>query len=171
MALALTDAQLTPRHDGRGPLPVEKRSVLVERVAAHLGSLGYRRVRDSDVESAVRVALRGLVHEGDYPAVDGAMLRQADASLSGKGWRLHANCQRNCADWRSRIWHDLHSGHKAHPDQRENQGIDRWRNGGLVIRILRIDGNRNSNQVGSGDHHIRRSPYNGSSCHRPTWLL
>jgi hypothetical protein len=45
-----------------GPLPVDKRSAFLERVAAHLGRLGYSRVKDSDVESAVRKSLKGLLH-------------------------------------------------------------------------------------------------------------
>jgi hypothetical protein len=80
----------------------------------------------------------------DNPKGGKSLLRQADARLSGT----------NCADWRSRIWRDLHSGHKAHSDKRNNQGVDCWRNGGLVIRLLRINGDRNSNWVASGDHHV-----------------
>jgi hypothetical protein len=39
-----------------------KRSAFLERVAAHLGQLGGRRVADSDVERAVTAALKNLVH-------------------------------------------------------------------------------------------------------------
>jgi hypothetical protein len=44
------------------PLPPDKRSVLLERTAAHLQQLGYLRVSDDDVERAVKVAVRGLLH-------------------------------------------------------------------------------------------------------------
>jgi hypothetical protein len=61
MPIALSDAQLRLVQTAAGPLSPDKRSVLLERVAAQLGQLGYRRVRDSDVERAVMVSLRGLL--------------------------------------------------------------------------------------------------------------
>src|SRR5258706_12793758 len=61
MVLALSDAQLRLVQMAAGPLPPDKRSVLLERVAAQLGQLGYRRVKDGDVERAVMVSLRGLL--------------------------------------------------------------------------------------------------------------
>jgi hypothetical protein len=63
MPIALSDAQLRLVRTAAGPLPPDKRSVLLGRVAAHLGQLGYRRVRDVDVESAVLKSLKGLLHE------------------------------------------------------------------------------------------------------------
>jgi hypothetical protein len=55
-------AQLRVVMTAAQPLPVEKRSAFLERVAAHLGQLGGRRVADSDVERAVTAALKNLVH-------------------------------------------------------------------------------------------------------------
>jgi hypothetical protein len=60
--IALNDTQLRIVTEAARPLPHDKRSAFLERVAAHLGGLGYRRVRDCDVESAVRASLRGLLH-------------------------------------------------------------------------------------------------------------
>jgi hypothetical protein len=60
--IALTDPQLRIVTEAARPLPYEKRAAFLERVAAQLGSLGYRRVADRDVESAVRAALHGLLH-------------------------------------------------------------------------------------------------------------
>jgi hypothetical protein len=41
MALALSDAQLRLVMTAAGPLSVDERSAFLERVAAHLGQLGY----------------------------------------------------------------------------------------------------------------------------------
>jgi hypothetical protein len=59
--LRLTDDQLRAVIAG-GPLPPEKQSAFLERVAGHLRLVGYDRVSDTDVERAVQVALRGLLH-------------------------------------------------------------------------------------------------------------
>jgi hypothetical protein len=61
--LALTDYQLATVMAAATGLSPEKRSVLLERVAAHLqlyGRRAGRRVGDADVALAVRVALQGL---------------------------------------------------------------------------------------------------------------
>jgi hypothetical protein len=55
-------AQLRVVMTAAQPLPADKRAAFLERVTAHLGQLGYRRVRDSDVERAVMVSLKGLLH-------------------------------------------------------------------------------------------------------------
>jgi hypothetical protein len=59
--IALTDAQLRLVRTAATSLPIGKRSVFLERVAAHLRQVGYRRVKDADVERAVMVSLRGLL--------------------------------------------------------------------------------------------------------------
>jgi hypothetical protein len=59
--LALSDAQLRIVMIAAGPLPVEKRGLFLERVAARLALRG--RFTDKDVDDAVRLALRGLIQE------------------------------------------------------------------------------------------------------------
>jgi hypothetical protein len=63
MPIALTDQQLKIVTLAATPLPHDKRAAFLERVGAHLSSLGYRHVRDADVERAVLKSLRGLLHE------------------------------------------------------------------------------------------------------------
>jgi hypothetical protein len=46
-----------------GPLPPEKQSAFLERVAGHLRLVGYNRVSDADVERAIRAAMAGLLQE------------------------------------------------------------------------------------------------------------
>jgi hypothetical protein len=61
--IALTDRQLETVMTAATPLPVEKRTVLLERIAAHLSLHGRRagyRFGDADVALAVRMALQGL---------------------------------------------------------------------------------------------------------------
>jgi hypothetical protein len=48
---------------GAEPLPVEKRSLFLQRIGAHLRLRGFRHPSDEDVDRAVRAALRGLRHE------------------------------------------------------------------------------------------------------------
>jgi hypothetical protein len=55
-------AQLRVVMTAAQPLTPDKRAVLLQRVAGQLGSLGSRRVGDADVERAVMVSLRGLLH-------------------------------------------------------------------------------------------------------------
>jgi hypothetical protein len=59
--LALSDSQLAAVMTAAGPLPVDKRGIFLERVAARLALRG--RFNDADVDTAVQVALRGLVQE------------------------------------------------------------------------------------------------------------
>jgi hypothetical protein len=61
--LRLTDTQLRLVMTAAAPIPPEKHSIFLERVAGHLGRIGYLRVRDDDVGRAVERALKGLVHE------------------------------------------------------------------------------------------------------------
>jgi hypothetical protein len=62
--IALTDKQLETVMSAAAGLSPEKRSVLLERVAAHLqlyGRRGGRGFGDVDVELAIAAASRGLV--------------------------------------------------------------------------------------------------------------
>ena len=43
-------------------LPVEKRTVFLERVAARLALRGAR-ISDADLDKAIRIALKGLTHQ------------------------------------------------------------------------------------------------------------
>jgi hypothetical protein len=61
--LRLTGTQLHLVMTAAAPIPPEKRSIFLERVASHLWRVGYQRVRDDDVTGAVTAALRALVHE------------------------------------------------------------------------------------------------------------
>jgi hypothetical protein len=61
--LRLTDAQLRAVLIAGGPLPPEKQSAFLERVAGHLRLVGYNRVSDADVERAIRAAMAGLLQE------------------------------------------------------------------------------------------------------------
>jgi hypothetical protein len=61
MVVSLSDAHLVLVMTAAKPLPPDKRSVLLERVAANLDQLGYRRVVDADVERAIAASLAGLV--------------------------------------------------------------------------------------------------------------
>jgi hypothetical protein len=57
---ALNDAQLEIVMVAAGGLPVEKRSVFLERVAARLRLRG-RRFTDADLGAAIQAALTGLI--------------------------------------------------------------------------------------------------------------
>ena len=57
--LSLTDDQLATVMTATSGLPVEKRGIFLERVAARLALRG--RFDDADLDTAVRVALRGLL--------------------------------------------------------------------------------------------------------------
>ncbi len=59
--ISLSDAQLRIVMAAAEPLPVEKRSLLLMRVANYLRLRG--RHDDVDVDIAVRTALKGLVQE------------------------------------------------------------------------------------------------------------
>ena len=59
--VALSDGQLRQVMIAARPLPPEKRSLLLERIAAKLALCGSS--TDRDVEAAIRLALVGLIHE------------------------------------------------------------------------------------------------------------
>ena len=62
--LALSDQQLRFITACCQPLPLEKRSLFLQRMAAHLEVRDrLRRPSDDDLEAACRAALTGLVHE------------------------------------------------------------------------------------------------------------
>ena len=58
--LALNDNQLQIVMTDAGSLPVEKRSVFLERVAARLRLRGLR-LTDADLGAAIQAALTGLI--------------------------------------------------------------------------------------------------------------
>jgi hypothetical protein len=58
----LTDAQLKIVMDVANRVPVERRSVFLERTAAMLRMRGYGHFSDSDVSDVAQLALCGLVH-------------------------------------------------------------------------------------------------------------
>ena len=57
---AVSDAQLQLVMTAAGPLPAEKRSVFLERVAARLQLRGPR-FTDADLGAAIQAALTGLI--------------------------------------------------------------------------------------------------------------
>ena len=57
---ALTDTQLEIVMVAAGPLPAEKRSVFLERIAARLRLRGPR-FTDADLDAAIQAALTGLI--------------------------------------------------------------------------------------------------------------
>ena len=59
--IGLTDAQLGTVMDAARCLPVEKRSVYLQRIAAMLALRGRGHFADSDVADVTTLALRGLV--------------------------------------------------------------------------------------------------------------
>ena len=59
--IGLTDTQLGTVIDAARALPVEKRDLFLQRIAAMLALRG-RRVTDADVADVTALALRGLVH-------------------------------------------------------------------------------------------------------------
>ena len=60
--LALSDDQLKIIMTVAGGLSVEKRGLFLERVAARLRLHGFR-FTDDDLDTAVRLALQGLIQE------------------------------------------------------------------------------------------------------------
>jgi hypothetical protein len=60
MPLGLNDAQLAVVMKAAKGVPVEKRSIFLERLAARLQLYGTRHT-GADLDAAVRVALKGLV--------------------------------------------------------------------------------------------------------------
>ena len=60
-ALALTDRQLQTVMTAASSLPIEKRSLFLERIAARLRLIGITRFNDTELDDTVRAALRGLL--------------------------------------------------------------------------------------------------------------
>jgi hypothetical protein len=60
--LALSDSQLRTIWNAADGLPAQKRGIYLERMIAWLQFRGGRFV-DRDLDDAVRLALRGLIHE------------------------------------------------------------------------------------------------------------
>ena len=58
----LSDAQLKIVMDVANGVPVERRSVFLERTAAMLRMRGYGHFSDADVTDVAKLALCGLVH-------------------------------------------------------------------------------------------------------------
>jgi hypothetical protein len=61
--IALTDSQLAAVMDAARTLPVEKRDVYLQRIAAMLTQRGGGHFDDSDVTEIARLALTGLAHQ------------------------------------------------------------------------------------------------------------
>jgi hypothetical protein len=61
--ISLNDAQLKTVMAAASHVPVEKRDLYLQRVAAMLTLRGRGHFADSDVSDAVKLALVGLVHE------------------------------------------------------------------------------------------------------------
>ena len=63
----LTDNQLTTMMGMARTLPVEKRDVYLQRIAAMLAVRGPRHFGDSDVADVARLAIAGLIQTADVP--------------------------------------------------------------------------------------------------------
>lgn len=61
--LGLTDTQLAAVMDAARTLPVEKRDLYLQRIAAMLTQRGRGHVADADVTDVAKLALTGLVHQ------------------------------------------------------------------------------------------------------------
>ena len=57
----LNDAQLATVMTTAGTLPAEKRMTFIERIAARVRLRGSR-LTDADLDTAIRTALQGLIH-------------------------------------------------------------------------------------------------------------
>ena len=66
--LGLTDNQLRTVMDMARTLPVEKRDVYLQRIAAMLVLRGRGRFNDADVANVARLAMAGLVQTADSAA-------------------------------------------------------------------------------------------------------
>ncbi|MGB6316260.1 MAG: hypothetical protein WBG13_27450 [Pseudolabrys sp.] len=61
--LGLTDTQLAAVRDAARTLPVEKRDLYLQRIAAMLTQRGRGHVTDADVTDVAKLALTGLAHQ------------------------------------------------------------------------------------------------------------
>ena len=80
---ALNDTQLALVMTAAGPLPAEKRSVFLERLAARLRLRGPR-FTDADLGAAIQAALTGLIQSapsGQYVSLIGLPTRFGGSPL------------------------------------------------------------------------------------------
>ena len=63
MTLGLTDSQLATVMDAARTLPVEKRDLYLQRIAAMLTMRGRGHVTDADVSDVAMLALTGLARQ------------------------------------------------------------------------------------------------------------
>jgi hypothetical protein len=63
-------------------VPVERRSVFLERVGAMLRMLGYGHFTDSDVSDVARLATCGLVHTDPWYMAGTRQLAQTQSDLA-----------------------------------------------------------------------------------------
>jgi hypothetical protein len=61
--VSLTDSQLAAVMDAARCLPIEKRDLFLQRIAAMLTLRGRGHFGDADVTAVAQLALRGLVHQ------------------------------------------------------------------------------------------------------------
>ena len=61
--LGLTNTQLAAVMDAARTLPVEKRDLYLQRIAAMLTQRGRGHVTDADVTDVAKLALTGLAHQ------------------------------------------------------------------------------------------------------------
>jgi hypothetical protein len=61
--LGLTDTQLAAVMDAARTLPVKKRDLYLQRIAAMLTQRGRGHVTDADVTDVAKLALTGLAHQ------------------------------------------------------------------------------------------------------------
>jgi hypothetical protein len=76
---SLNDRQLEVLMTAARPLPVEKRAVFLERIAARLQLLDFR-FTQSEFDDAVRVSLRGLIHPAKAERREGSTVRQVEVA-------------------------------------------------------------------------------------------
>ena len=68
MTMGLTDSQLAAVIDAARTLPVEKRDLYLQRVAAMLAQRGRGHFDDADVADVTQLAMAGLVQTADSAA-------------------------------------------------------------------------------------------------------
>jgi hypothetical protein len=80
--IALTDAQLAVVMDAARTLPVEKRDLYLQRIAAMLAVRGRGHFTDDDVADVARLAMAGLIQNADSAAVAAASIGRPFVSVS-----------------------------------------------------------------------------------------
>jgi hypothetical protein len=68
--LGLTDNQLRVVMDAAATVPIEKRSVYLQRIAAMLTMRGRGHFNDGDVADVAKLAMAGLIQTTDSDVVD-----------------------------------------------------------------------------------------------------